>query len=207
MWKPLRALPPYLGGKRRLLGHIFKHVPKPADAPVFVDAFLGGGSVSLYAKARGYRVVCNDIALRSQIVIELGRSRNPGALDILTEVYRNDPDFPARHIVIKAFGDLQKDLPLPEAREILLEALQKETSDGARAHAARGLEDPAPGDAERAILRDVVLSDSCENVRLAALGVLARAGGEEMFLRTLIELDGAPLRVKALAARGLERTR
>ena len=37
---------------------------------MFVDAFLGGGSVSLFAKARGYRVICNDIALRSQIVGE-----------------------------------------------------------------------------------------------------------------------------------------
>ena len=70
MRRRLAALPPYQGGKRRLLGQIFKHMPRPAEAPVFVDAFLGGGSVSLYAKARGYRVVCNDIALRSQIVGE-----------------------------------------------------------------------------------------------------------------------------------------
>jgi adenine-specific DNA methylase len=68
MWQKLKALPPYFGGKRRLLGRIFKHVPKPGEAPVFVDAFLGGGSVSLFAKGRGYRVVCNDIALRSHIV-------------------------------------------------------------------------------------------------------------------------------------------
>jgi hypothetical protein len=33
-----------------------------------VDAFLGGGSVSLFGKARGYRVLCNDIALRGYIV-------------------------------------------------------------------------------------------------------------------------------------------
>jgi 16S rRNA G966 N2-methylase RsmD len=70
MRRRLAALPPYQGGKRRLLGQIFKHLPRPAEAPVFVDAFLGGGSVSLYAKARGYRVVCNDIALRCQIVGE-----------------------------------------------------------------------------------------------------------------------------------------
>ena len=62
------ALPPYFGGKRSLVGEIFKHVPPPAQAPVFIDAFLGGGSVSLYAKARGYRVIANDIALRSHIV-------------------------------------------------------------------------------------------------------------------------------------------
>src|SRR4051812_32559156 len=70
MRRRLAALPPYQGGKRRLLGQIFKHLPQPTEAPVFIDGFLGGGSVSLYAKARGYRVVCNDIALRSQIVGE-----------------------------------------------------------------------------------------------------------------------------------------
>jgi hypothetical protein len=68
MWTRLRALPPYIGGKRRLLGRIFKHMPKPEQAPVLVDAFLGGGSVSLFGKARGYRVLCNDIALRGYIV-------------------------------------------------------------------------------------------------------------------------------------------
>jgi adenine-specific DNA-methyltransferase len=68
MWKKLKALPPYFGGKRRLLGRIFKHIPKPRDAPVLVDAFMGGGSVSLFGKARGYRVVANDIAFRSYVV-------------------------------------------------------------------------------------------------------------------------------------------
>ncbi len=68
MWGSFRALPPYFGGKRRLIGQIFKHLPGPEDARTFVDAFLGGGSVSLFAKARGYRVVCNDSALRSHVV-------------------------------------------------------------------------------------------------------------------------------------------
>lgn len=62
------ALPPYFGGKRRLLGEIFRYLPSPAEAPVLADCFLGGGSVSLYAKARGYQVLCNDIAMRSYIV-------------------------------------------------------------------------------------------------------------------------------------------
>ena len=68
MWTRLSALPPYFGGKRKLLGQIMKHLPTPGEAPFFVDAFLGGGSVSLFAKARGYQVVCNDNALRSNIV-------------------------------------------------------------------------------------------------------------------------------------------
>jgi len=62
------SLPVYNGGKRRLLGAIFRDVPPPVEVPVFVDAFLGGGSVSLYAKARGYQVIANDVAERSVIV-------------------------------------------------------------------------------------------------------------------------------------------
>ncbi len=61
------ALPSYFGGKRRLLGPIFRALPTPTDAPVLADAFLGGGSVSLYAKARGHRVLCNDLATRSTV--------------------------------------------------------------------------------------------------------------------------------------------
>lgn len=66
--KIMNALPAYAGGKRRLLGQIFRPLPGPAEAPVFVDPFLGGGSVSLYAKARGFRVICNDVAQRSHII-------------------------------------------------------------------------------------------------------------------------------------------
>ena len=62
------ALPAYFGGKRRLFGAVFADLPAPDVAPTFVDAFLGGGSVSLHAKARGYRVVCNDLADRSVAV-------------------------------------------------------------------------------------------------------------------------------------------
>ena len=68
MWKRFSSLPAYFGGKRRLIGKIFKHMPTPGKAPVLVDAFLGGGSISLFAKARGYKLICNDISLRSHIV-------------------------------------------------------------------------------------------------------------------------------------------
>jgi hypothetical protein len=98
MWQKLKALPPYFGGKRKLLGHIFKHLPKPGEAPVLVDAFLGGGSVSLFAKARGYRVLCNDIALRSFVVgkalIENGHSKLTEAdVTRLFDVTKNGPGF------------------------------------------------------------------------------------------------------------------
>ena len=102
MWNRLGALPPYFGGKRKLLGQIIKHVPTPVEAPVFVDAFLGGGSVSLFAKARGYRVVCNDVALRSVIVgkalVENDRV-TLGAEDVtrLFQANGNGGDFIERH--------------------------------------------------------------------------------------------------------------
>jgi len=67
------ALPPYLGGKRRLCPLIFREVdrilPRRTWAGItFLDGFLGGGSVSLYAKAQGFRVVATDIAERSIVV-------------------------------------------------------------------------------------------------------------------------------------------
>ena len=62
------ALPAYFGGKRKLVGTIFKDLPSPEEAPCFLDTFLGGGSVSLTAKALGYRVICNDVAERSEII-------------------------------------------------------------------------------------------------------------------------------------------
>ena len=67
-----RALLPYYGGKRKLCPIIFKkiseYLPREKWAhSVFVDAFLGSGAVSLYAKAQGFRIVANDIAERSVI--------------------------------------------------------------------------------------------------------------------------------------------
>ncbi|MEP7028436.1 MAG: hypothetical protein ABI960_07565, partial [Candidatus Eisenbacteria bacterium] len=52
------ALPPYLGGKRRLCPLIFREVDRIVPrrhwpTMTFLDGFLGGGSVSLYAKAQG----------------------------------------------------------------------------------------------------------------------------------------------------------
>ncbi len=67
-----KALLPYYGGKRRLCPIIFKKISEylPREKwleSVFVDAFLGSGAASLYAKAQGFRIVANDIAERSII--------------------------------------------------------------------------------------------------------------------------------------------
>ena len=67
------ALPPYLGGKRRLCPLIFREVDRLLPRRfwpglTFLDGFLGGGSVSLYSKAQGFRVISTDIAERAIVV-------------------------------------------------------------------------------------------------------------------------------------------
>jgi adenine-specific DNA-methyltransferase len=78
------ALFPYLGGKRRLCPLIFREIDKLLPrrhwpGRTLLDGFLGGGSVSLYAKAQGFSVVTTDIATRSitvgQALIENSRVR------------------------------------------------------------------------------------------------------------------------------------
>lgn len=69
------ALPPYIGGKRRLCPLIFReiHALIPRErwsGLTFLDGFLGGGAVSLFAKAQGLRVISCDIAERSVVVGE-----------------------------------------------------------------------------------------------------------------------------------------
>src|SRR5882724_8428883 len=70
MWS---ALYPYLGGKRRLCPIIFREIDRVVPRRLwagltFLDGFLGGGSVSLYAKAQGFKVIATDIAERAIIV-------------------------------------------------------------------------------------------------------------------------------------------
>jgi adenine-specific DNA methylase len=72
-WSGYRALPPYFGGKRKLCGRIFREISRVYPTHTWsqlslVDPSLGGGAVSLYAKARGFAVLCGDLAERSVIV-------------------------------------------------------------------------------------------------------------------------------------------
>ncbi len=75
MARAFQALPCYLGGKRRLCPTIFREIDRVIPREhwrelTFLDGFLGGGSVSLFAKAQGFSVISTDIATRSIIVGE-----------------------------------------------------------------------------------------------------------------------------------------
>ncbi len=70
-----QALPPYMGGKRKLIPWIFQALSEICPTSIwenriFIDAFTGGGSISLYAKAQGFKkVLSNDVSERSQLII------------------------------------------------------------------------------------------------------------------------------------------
>lgn len=70
----LKGLPPYFGGKRKLLPWILQTLadilpPHQWSSCTFLDAFMGGGSVSLAAKALGFQeILANDWSNRSQII-------------------------------------------------------------------------------------------------------------------------------------------
>ena len=97
------ALPPYLGGKRRLCPLIFREIDRVIPRRrwrelKFLDAFLGGGSVSLYAKAQGFQVIATDIAERA-IVIGRGliaNSRVRLTLEDILRVLASRTDTPGR---------------------------------------------------------------------------------------------------------------
>jgi len=70
MWS---ALPAYLGGKRRLCPIFFREIDQIIPRRywhnlTFLDAFLGGNSVSLFAKAQAFQVIGTDIAERAIVV-------------------------------------------------------------------------------------------------------------------------------------------
>ncbi len=72
--KYIDGLPSYFGGKRKLASWIFdsltKHVPKQEWQSLgFLDAFSGGGSMSLSAKLLGFdKVMTNDKSYRSYLI-------------------------------------------------------------------------------------------------------------------------------------------
>jgi len=55
----------YIGNKRKLVKHIFKHLPK--EHKVFLDLFAGSNIVGLTAKKQGYTVISNDVSPASHL--------------------------------------------------------------------------------------------------------------------------------------------
>src|SRR2546422_3622052 len=111
MWD---ALPLFNGGRRRLAGLIFgaidRVVPRRSwPSLTFVDAFMGGGAIGLFAKAQNCgRVIGIDVALRSVIVGQALLANNRVRLtkdDVLRVLARreNEPGPVERDLVPNAF--------------------------------------------------------------------------------------------------------
>jgi len=118
-WRPFAALPSYFGGKRRLASTIFREIDQvfPRQqwpAMTFVDAFLGGGSVSLWAKAQGFRVLCNDLSDRSRFIAEglVCNSRTKLNWELVVQALSDrTPGYAAAHLAPET-------LPLPVAQAV-----------------------------------------------------------------------------------------
>ncbi len=112
MWSRFKALPSYFGGKRQLCPAIFREISRfiPREEwqrATLVDAFCGGGAVSLYAKAQGMKVVANDLADRSKVVMDALIANDRVKLD-REDIYRlfaggNGSRFVEEHFVPSMF--------------------------------------------------------------------------------------------------------
>ncbi|MCA9789823.1 MAG: DNA adenine methylase [Cyanobacteria bacterium HKST-UBA05] len=96
-----KGLPAYFGGKRKLLpwifGHLAQHIP-PSQWPSlrFLDLFMGGGSVSLFAKAQGFAaVLSNDLSPRCEIIANalLANHHQPLTRTDLLQFVQNTVEF------------------------------------------------------------------------------------------------------------------
>lgn len=108
MWPAMSALPAYLGGKRRLSPIIFSLLAEllPRERwrdSTLLDPFFGGGSVALFAKAQGFRVIASDAAERAAVVARAlianstCRLRPEDALDLFREPDEAYPSVAARY--------------------------------------------------------------------------------------------------------------
>lgn len=114
MWKPFSALPNYLGGKRRICPEIFAeiariHPPTTWHKLTFMDAFMGGGAISLYAKAQGFNVLANDLAWRcallgKAIIQNNSQKLTNNDLGLLFAERNGDNRFVERHHVPQTFS-------------------------------------------------------------------------------------------------------
>jgi hypothetical protein len=97
----VKGLPPYRGGKRRLVGQIFAElatVLPPTEWPhrTVVDPFSGGGAVALQAKALGFSVVAGDL---SEVAVTVAR-----ALVANSHVKVSEADLRGLYVAARSFG-------------------------------------------------------------------------------------------------------
>lgn len=156
------ALPSYLGGKRQLARVLYRHIAEtgypPARGHVLIDAFMGGGSMSLLGKALGYRVIANDISVRSQTIGEalIVNDRETLTAEDLAIALQADPG--ARH------RPSPKLLPFTDhAREVLIRLVA----------AAEEVASPA----KRALLRTLAVKLT---VRVAMWGQITSQGNSRI---------------------------
>ncbi len=62
MWTRLQALPPYPGGKRKLLGRIFKRLTPPTEAPDVREHLPGWWLPLTPCRGEGRKGVRSDLA-------------------------------------------------------------------------------------------------------------------------------------------------
>lgn len=192
----LDSLPQYLGSKRELGPAIFKAIADagfpPGQGHVLCDAFAGGCSVALTGKRLGYRVLANDVSLRSEAVgkafIENDRTR----------LHNEDVAVALDTDVAGWWLPPVKDLPWPDgARELLAQI----------AKSALTYSDPATC----ALMQTLMLKTA---TRLSMWGQVrsegvshARKGEWDAMSKTQIDRVPALTRPRAMMLRALEAMR
>jgi site-specific DNA-adenine methylase len=90
--KQMQAKPAYLGGKGSQCAGIFTEISRIIPVShwselTLVDAFLGGGAITMFAKAQGFKeIIANDISDRSRLIAEallINQKTQLSRLDIL----------------------------------------------------------------------------------------------------------------------------
>lgn len=129
--------------------------------------------------------------------------RSAEAFDALHSVYRDEPEFPGRTLLIPLLAATRDPRALPVVRG----ALSAQEPLDARALAAGAMEVFAEDAGVRDELRALALQDRHVAVRLNALGVLCRGGGADVepLLRSLTSDASVPAVVRSTAEAWLKK--
>lgn len=121
----------------------------------------------------------------------------------LRKVFTEEPSFPHRHLVLKAIGTF----PHPESTAILLTAAKSEAAPGSRIQALDSLGRRIETPGTLALVRDVLLGDPEENVRLASLACMGKSADPavDATLKELLDHPQTSPALKKAAASWIER--